>query len=448
MAFRALLSSKASETNAAVVAACERREIRVEVCLDIFSAIEKGKTQPYSCVIVDWTDQPESSFLLRRARESANRDTVAIAIVDRDPTAAEIRDNRLDFLIRRPISAADADALLAKACAQMQPSADVESPIEGSLAGSEGKCATCDPDESEIGGEDDDSVAFLEADPAEAGGEPPAIERKKSAPESSHAAGFRIVLAGLLVLATAFCLWRFHGAIPHLPRTGFSALRESAAAFFHENPSEALPAGYARSAAQQDSTVSANSAGPDKQTPALGVVASETSIADAHIPLPKAPEFPLPAPVLVHQDPAPIHKERVTIPESMKSSSPIAPPVVVTVNPAQMMPVSTPQPAALPQLSEPVAMSEPQQRALLTHSVEPAYPAEALAQKLHGSVVLQAVIGRDGTVQDLKLVRGYFVLGQAAISAVKQWQFQPYMVNGRAVSTLTTLTISFTSPTP
>ncbi len=84
-------------------------------------------------MIVDWADQPEAGFLLKRARESApNRNTVAIAIVDHEPTAADMRDNRLDFLIYRPISAEEADAVLAKACEQMQ------APSGGDVAESSG----------------------------------------------------------------------------------------------------------------------------------------------------------------------------------------------------------------------------------------------------------------------------------------------------------------------
>src|SRR5258708_18217188 len=122
MAFRALLFSKSSETSAAMAAACKNTGIRSEVCSDIFAAIEKGKTQALSCVILDWADQPEASFLLKRAHESVpNRDTVAVAIVDNEPTHAEMRDNRLNFLIYRPISADEANAVLAKAYEQMHP---------------------------------------------------------------------------------------------------------------------------------------------------------------------------------------------------------------------------------------------------------------------------------------------------------------------------------------
>src|SRR5271169_1692742 len=123
MAFRALLFSKNPETNASLTVACENTGIRADVCSDIFSAIEKGKTQAFSCVIADWADQPEASFLLKRARESVpNRDTVAIAVVDHDPTPVELRDNRLDYLVYRPISAGEAVAVLEKACEQMKPS--------------------------------------------------------------------------------------------------------------------------------------------------------------------------------------------------------------------------------------------------------------------------------------------------------------------------------------
>ena len=135
------------------------------------------------------------------------------------------------------------------------------------------------------------------------------------------------------------------------------------------------------------------------------------------------------------------------IPDSMRSSPPIAPPVVVTVNPAQMMPVSSPVRAPeIQTTSEPVVLTEQSARARLVHTVDPVYPSEGLNQKLQGSVVLQALIARDGSVEDLKIVRGYFILGRAAIAAVKQWRFQPYTLNGHAASTQTVITVNFSSP--
>jgi protein TonB len=60
--------------------------------------------------------------------------------------------------------------------------------------------------------------------------------------------------------------------------------------------------------------------------------------------------------------------------------------------------------------------------------------------------VLQAWIGSDGSVLDLKLIRGSFLLGQAAYQAVKQWRFQPYIRNGHARQAQTYITVNFKLP--
>lgn len=452
MAFRALLFSKSPETNTAMTAACKNTGIRAEVCSDIFSAIEKGKTQAFSCVIADWADQPEASFLLRRARESApNRNTVGIAIVDNEPSAAEMRDNRLDFLIYRPISADEADAVLAKACEQMQPSnaqdmAESSAPDDAANEGSNPASVDADVAESH---QQDESTSFSEANIADDGGTATATEGDEAEHrERSHAIGFHGVFAAVLVLTAVFCLWRSREVIQYLsstPEGRFRVLRESVTAFFYGNQG-ASPVGAAASDAQQDTYFSRGPSSTEK-TPTLRVAATESTLPEARMPLPKAPDFPLPVPEFEHQELPPIHRERAAIPESMKSSPPIAPPVVVTVNPAQMMPVSAPQPQPTSQqVGEPVAVSEETARSLLVHTVSPVYPPEALAQKLHGPVVLQAVIGRDGTVEDLKIVRGYFILGRAAIAAVKQWRFQPYSLSGHAAATQTVITVNFSYP--
>ncbi len=454
MAFRALLFSKNTETNAALATACESTGIRVEVCSDIFTAIEKGKTQAFSCVIADWADQPEASFLLKRARESApNRVTVAIAIVDRDPKPAELRENRLDFLVYRPISAEEAEAVLAKACQQMQPMSaeDAEALSRQADASREGPSTASAGVDAPEPTPQDPPAGFPEANAADGNGEIASDEGEEEPQGRSHTSVFRGACAAVLVLTAAFCLWRSREGIEYLsltPEGSFRVLRESVAALFYENQTGALPVGSAGSDAHQDAYFSRAPSSNAKPTP-LGVVATESTLADARLPLPKAPDFPLPLPFFEHQEPAPIRVERAPIPESMRNSPPIARPVVVTVNPAQMMPmpVSAPQPQpAIQQLSEPVAVSEEAARALLVYTVDPVYPPEALAQKLHGPVILQARVGRDGSVEDLKIVRGYFILGRAAIAAVKQWRFQPYSINGHAAATQTVITINFSYP--
>jgi TonB family protein len=255
----------------------------------------------------------------------------------------------------------------------------------------------------------------------------------------------------MFVLAAAFLLWQSRGVISYLsstPEGSFHVVKESVAALFGGNSSSATPVGSTATDAQQDSYFNRDSSSNSPAT-SIKVVATESSLGDEdRIPLPKPHDFPLPRPVVLHEELPPMHVLHPIIPDSMRGSAPIEKPLVVTVNPALMMPVSTTQtqPVVQQQVNEPVTLSEEAARALLTHIVDPAYPPEARSQKLHGPVVLQAVVGRDGSVQDLKIVRGYFVLGKAAIAAVKQWRFAPYTLDGHPASTQTVITVNFSYP--
>jgi len=96
--------------------------------------------------------------------------------------------------------------------------------------------------------------------------------------------------------------------------------------------------------------------------------------------------------------------------------------------------------AALPSI-EPVVVPEGTERGLLADQPPIAYPANAKAQQ--GTVVLQVLIGRDGTVQDAKFMQGSLAFARAAIDGVKQWKFKPYTLNGRPVSVQTQMTMTF-----
>ena len=100
--------------------------------------------------------------------------------------------------------------------------------------------------------------------------------------------------------------------------------------------------------------------------------------------------------------------------------------------------------AAMPSI-EPVNVPELTERALLTDQPPIPYPANAKAQQ--GTVVLQVLIGRDGSVQDAKFLQGSLLFARNAIDGVKSWKFKPYAMNGRAVSVQTLMTINF-KPTP
>jgi periplasmic protein TonB len=95
---------------------------------------------------------------------------------------------------------------------------------------------------------------------------------------------------------------------------------------------------------------------------------------------------------------------------------------------------------ALPSI-EPVVVTEAAERALAADQPAIAYPGSAKGQQ--GTVTLQVLIGRDGTLQDAKFLQGSLAFAKAAIDGVKQWKFKPYIMNGRPVSVQTNLTIGF-----
>ena len=95
---------------------------------------------------------------------------------------------------------------------------------------------------------------------------------------------------------------------------------------------------------------------------------------------------------------------------------------------------------------EPVKLTEPIVRGLLIQSVDPAYPDGGKASGQRGSVVLQVLIGRDGSVQDAMFMQGSLVFARTAIAAVKQWRFKPYLLNGRPVAVQSLVTLNFKPP--
>jgi protein TonB len=97
--------------------------------------------------------------------------------------------------------------------------------------------------------------------------------------------------------------------------------------------------------------------------------------------------------------------------------------------------------AATPQR---IRISQGVTRGLLIQRVEPAYPPLARAARVQGEVVLQAIIDRDGNIQNLQLMSGHPMLVPSAIAAVKQWRYKPYLLNGNPVEVETSITVIFT----
>ena len=89
----------------------------------------------------------------------------------------------------------------------------------------------------------------------------------------------------------------------------------------------------------------------------------------------------------------------------------------------------------------------PQTAQSVSVSVPPDYPLLARQMKVQGAVKLQALISRDGTIQELQILSGPSILATAAREAVKQWHFKPYIQNGQPVETQARITVNFTIST-
>ena len=101
--------------------------------------------------------------------------------------------------------------------------------------------------------------------------------------------------------------------------------------------------------------------------------------------------------------------------------------------------------AALPKVATPqrVRVSSGVQSGLLVRKVQPAYPPLARQARIQGTVVLQAQISKTGDIENLQLVSGHPMLAPAAIEAVKQWKYKPYLLNGEPVEVETTVQVNF-----
>ena len=103
-------------------------------------------------------------------------------------------------------------------------------------------------------------------------------------------------------------------------------------------------------------------------------------------------------------------------------------------------------PVAVPKVATPqrVRVSSGVSSGLLIRRVNPTYPPLARQARIQGVVILQARISKDGSIENLQLISGHPMLAPAAIEAVKQWKYKPYLLNGEPVEVDTQVQVNFT----
>ncbi len=479
-----LLFSSDEEASRALSHAFTDLEFEVETCPEIFSAVEKITSRSFDVVVSDWNEGLEAVFLLKTVRElKANHSAFTIAIANTEAAAAAVAAGA-DLVLGRPLlpdkvkyALLTCDPFLVQMKSwlpRMGPSSGQDAITKRADAqpfpAFENKCLenleNKDVEESTASdGEAPHPLPRLRAWPS-----PPPPRRTESvspvvpaepifdddllyrsrvqtlfnAPQPSFSSSASLrpkgrsrVLPGLAI-AIAFLSvgyvfsepLRGQGTKTSVARI-YGRMLEQTQAWLHRPNGSDTP-GPPVQVAQNDDQQSAppgRAVGRIRVTPVRDPFQGAAVTKPVELPLPSHVEAPPPS-----QQPA-AATTAVRIPDSLNNP----------VQSASMRSVARIAPSLLAAL-EPVSLSEELSRRLLLRKVLPSYPEQAVKARLQGPVVLQAWIGRDGTIQDLKLVRGSFLLGQAAYRAVKQWRYQPYLVNGRAVEAETFVTVDFRLP--
>jgi TonB family protein len=154
------------------------------------------------------------------------------------------------------------------------------------------------------------------------------------------------------------------------------------------------------------------------------------------------------APIITNRKVLPPLQVEVVAGDQHQTVTPGNPSVKLDLGPGS--PVTAPAPpqntGAVTNAAAQVRLS-PGTAEVVSHPVDPNYPMLAKQMKVQGSVVLQALIGKDGNIQDLQVLSGPAILSAAAREAVKQWRFKPYLQAGQPVETEARITVNFTIST-
>lgn len=454
MAPLSLLFSSDQETSRLLRQALYELEFEVEHCPEIFAAVEKLTSKSFEVIVADFDDGLEASFLLKTARElKANSGAFTLAITsDRDANAGA-RKLGADLVLNKPIVTEVAKYSLLTSDAflrgmknwlpklQIAGGSVVSKPETGtrptSAAPAHGAPNAQVPlaytSEASVG-LSNDRTRRLVALPVPKSTEPIALwpyvsgSRKKS----HHRSSAFVLLAAL---AMVFLSVGYVFSEPTRGQTMVSSVATVCERALAKTKS------WLRSPAEGDGSTSEWAQNENPRQPGARS-AGHVRVTEIHDPTGTVQSEPTTPPQLSQTATQTAQEQlaRVTstppiIPESLRTS--------VASGAAEAPPKVSP---SLLAALQPVDLPEEFSAKLLLQKVEPSYPAQALQAGLQGPVVLRAWIGKDGRIEDLKLIRGSLLLGEAAYHAVKQWRYKPYLLNGQAVEAQTYVTVNFKLP--
>jgi periplasmic protein TonB len=258
------------------------------------------------------------------------------------------------------------------------------------------------------------------------------------------------VAAALVLAAAGYFGWtQFKGHGTPAPAAPEAAVTTPSKPTVQPTPAPVTPSTTAPTAPAPSSTTtntaSAPTAAPDTNTESEEAAApppapkpAKTSSASSK---PAAPAQPEPAPMMVKGGKVPAaHKEAPSADAPAPSMAGMAP---GAAPPPDL--VTTPTSAATPVLQT-LSISQGVSQGLLYKKVSPIYPQNALRMRIEGSVELMATISKSGDITHIKTLSGDPQLTKAAIDAVQQWKYKPYLLNGEPVEIQTQITVNFRLP--
>jgi TonB family protein len=453
-----LLFSSDEETSHRMVQALSGLELEIERCPDVFTAIEWLTSRSFDVIVADWDSGPEAAFLLKNARElKLNKAAFTLALTSGTSALADKEDSP-DLILTKPLipdqvkyAVLSNDRFLGcmKAWIARGDFAQAQPATPGT--------ATSDRNIEQRTSLDQPSPIFPAPGLVQPSPTPGYLRSETSAPlhltfatldrglfrsmnrQEDAAPGSRTVKRYRLnrfvwgsVLTVAFASVGYIFGQP----LRIQSVYASVAAVYKQ----ALEMRSSKPQASESDTgpdFLALTLGAGSKRPGLGRSRGRGISTQAGLLPDQAPESSTETLQADLDQSRLANASQIQIPESLKTPLP---------EPTEFQPVSLPRSPSLLSQVEPVSLPEDLSQALLLQKVTPSYPEQALKAGLQGAVVLQAWIGKDGNIRDLKLMDGSLLLGQAAVKAVKQWRYKPYVRNGVAVEAQTYVTVNFRLP--
>jgi len=461
-----LLFSSDEETSRRLIQALTELELEIEPCPDIFTAVEWLTSRSFDVIVADWDSGPEAAFLLKNARElKLNKAAFTLALTSGTSNPAAEEDGP-DLVLTKPLepdqvkyavlsndrflgcmkawiargdfaqtqetthAAAIAQNVVRAENVERRPVSEQPSPKPLAARPSEPS-----PDPGYSRGEPSPPLHLTFA----------TFDRRlfRSLDEQNHVehvssevkrfSRHRFFLGAFLTVAFLSLGYTFGQplrvqSVFASVATAYKALEMRSAKLQSSEDETDSDSALAQAAASRRAGSGKYPSSRLRTVPLQMVVPSDETPASAEV---------LDADARLNQDRLPTATSPLLIPDSLK----LPPPGAATVRT-----VSVKRPPSLLSQMEPVSLPEDLSQGLLLQKVAPSYPEQALKAGLQGAVVLQAWIDKDGSIRDLKLVDGSLLLGQAAVKAVKQWRYKPYVRNGVAVEAETYVTVNFRLP--